>query len=245
MRTISSEIGSGPIDVSYIIGTTCEVRTPLERKRRDRTESLVERFPANDNPRPVLHRVTKVGQRQSLGFCGFISNPFPRSSQVKLGYKLLLGDRPDQPVAANDNDHAERWPVWEEYKAGRLPPAAWDAANYISTVWNSFRTEVEPYLTPGTFRYTGEARTPTVGDLSELRGAERYAHITSLWQRLDRRTEGRFSLVKRALVDRCEMKDLASDVSKTRRAAIGRERLIAALPIVADELRLLDVAEAA
>jgi hypothetical protein len=42
------------------------------------------------------------------------------------------------------------------------------------------------------------------------------------------------------------MRDLAGDIRNVaKRAAVGRGRLIEALPIVAEEIRLLDIAEAA
>jgi hypothetical protein len=156
------------------------------------------------------------------------------------------------PVPANDNVYAERCPIHEEYLTGRLGKDAvtnehaWECALYIGEVWNRFRDNLEPHFSPGTFRLDGGVSSQCFGDPSLLRGAEWTAHAFSLWSRVDRVTHGRFWLVKRAIVDRAEMKDLAPDIrNKAKRAAAGRRRLIEALPIVAEEIRLLDIADAA
>jgi hypothetical protein len=164
----------------------------------------------------------------------------------------VFGDPTSKPANDNVATYSERRPIEEEFKAGRLGAsqeeneASWEAVLFIGEAWNRLREDAGPYLTPGVFHHTGNGRELSVGSLSPLRGAERVAHFFSLWRTLDKRTAGGFSIVKRAVVDLCEMRDLAMDIpNRAKRAGVGRARLIAALPIVAEEVRLLVLADAA
>jgi hypothetical protein len=273
MRTISDDIGRGPINSSYIgdengKGANWGTRRTVGRKHFDplagslRDPSAIppdEPYP-DDEPKPVVEQVeinSPLSRRklQSVGTCGFITSCYPRARTLDAEQRQLLAALPaKQPIAANDNTYSGRWPVREEYIAGRLGVSAtqnensWEAVEYIAQVWNNFCESAEPYFSPGSVRYTGAGRTQMLGDMTLLRGQERYAHISGLWRRLDERTEGRFILVKKAVVDGCEMRALAGDMLKipiAKRAAVGRVRLIEALPLVAEEIRLLDLANAA
>jgi hypothetical protein len=192
----------------------------------------------------------QIKKKHTGAFC---PNPseIPRRS-FQHGVFLLNDISKSLPKPANDNVYAERWPILEEYLAKRLGKNAtenehaWECAMYVGEVWNRFRENLEPHFSPGTFRLDGGVSSRCFGDPSLLRGAEWTAHAYSLWTRVDRVTNGRFWLVKRAIVDRAEMKDLAPDIrNRAKRAEAGRQRLIEALPIVAEEIRLLDVADAA
>ncbi len=229
MRTISNAVGRGPICETSILdskGRPIEgwsIREPV--KSPPKRERIVDNF-------------------------GFITNCYPRCDGSKLGVALRLGD--PTPLAANDNVQPHRWPVVEEYLAGRLGTTAaenelaWQAVMYIADAWNSFCTEAEPYLCPGTAHHNGESVEPNLGDLSRLRGAEIVADFYGRWRRVNSRTNGGFYVVKKAIVDGAEMRDLAPDVANlAKRAAVGRARLIAALPIVAEEVSLLERADAA
>jgi hypothetical protein len=91
----------------------------------------------------------------------------------------------------------------------------------------------------------GLAAVPTT-DTSVMRDGELMAHFYGVWRLVDKRADGRFyKIVKPAVIDACEMRELARDISqKKNRAAVGRSRLIEALPDVAEEVRLLDLADA-
>lgn len=229
MRTISDAVGRGPICETSILDSKARpfdgwaIREPVSPPRKN------TRITAN---------------------LGFITNCYPRSDGSGLGAALPLGD--PTPTPANDNRQGHRWPVWEEYIAGRLGSTAaenelaWQAVEYIARIWNSFLLECEPYISPGTARHTGGSIEPNLGDLSRLRGAEIVADFNGRWRRINARTNGAFSIVKRALVDGAEMRELAPDITnRAKRASVGRARLIAALPIVAREIMALERADAA
>jgi hypothetical protein len=272
MRTISDEIGRGPITISYIgdingKGANWGTRRtygrkpfdPLAGSLRDPSAAPLDVPYSDDEPKPIIEQVeikSPLSRRklQSVGTCGFITNCYPRARALDAEQRQLLVARPaTQLIAANDNAYSGRWPVREEYIAQRLGASAtqneasWAAVEYIAQVWNSFRESAEPYFSPGTVRYSSAGRAKNLGDMSLLRGQERFAHISGIWRRLDGRTEGRFNIAKRAVVDGCEMRALAGDIRIpiAKRAAVGRTRLIEALPIVAREIQLLDLAEAA
>ena len=198
-------------------------------------------------------------KKHKPGLCGFIINTFPRSNGSNLGPIVdQLGDGPVidwqhlHPAPANSNSIPDRWPLREECKSGRLDENTCQAIEYIAEVWNRVTQEAEPLFSPG-YDFGGSVGDKvTTPDLTALRGQEKFVHSQWLWAIVDKNTfdwsneRSRLTLVLGALRDRCEMRDLAPDVrNKEHRARIGRARLIEALPIVAEEIRLLDFAEAA
>jgi hypothetical protein len=91
------------------------------------------------------------------------------------------------------------------------------------------------------------ATASDTSDISALFNQEKFSHVYRLLLAVNEKTDGRFmGIVKPAIVDGCEMRDLAQYIrNKAKRAAVGRAKLIEALPIVAEEFRLLAIAEAA
>lgn len=197
-------------------------------------------------------------KKHSPGLCGFKTNVYPRSNGSNLGPIVdQLGDGPVidwqhlHPANDNSNSIPNRWPLQDEYKSGRLDENTCQAIEYITEVFNRVTQEAEPLFSPGCVFGGSAGDKVEVPDLIKLRGQERFVHSQWLWALVDKNTfdwsteRSRLSIVLGALRDRCEMRDLAPDVrNKEHRARVGRQRLIEALPIVAEAIRLLDVAEA-
>jgi hypothetical protein len=267
MRTITNETGTGPVHISKF-----GIRRPkYKRVDSEKTVSVVRhyaapRFAANDNDEPTepVERVELVEpvlaikrkRRWTLDLCGFITNPKPRTSELKPSLlhceRLLLGDPdPTAPVyvnrAANDNGE-NRWPVREEYIAGRLGPteaannAAWEAVDFISKIWTSFLSQEDHSST-----FLCKLNVTGSEDIDALFNTEKTIHVYRYLLLVNQRTAGRFvNIVKPAIIDGCEMSYLAPDIrNKAKRPAVGRARFIEALPIVAEEFRLLALADAA